>query len=310
MLTPGLQVFERRFSRRLEALMTGRQLKKFAHINGRKLAYVDLGRGDPLVFLHGNPTSSYLWRNIIAPLSSGHRCIAPDLIGMGDSDKLEASGPASYSFFEHRSYLESFLDSLALERKVTLVVHDWGSALGFDWAARHPDRVQGIAYMEAIVGVLTWELFRPAARALFEGLRSEAGETLVLRDNVFVEQILPLGVSRTLGAEEMNEYRRPFLEPGESRRPTLSWPRQLPIEGSPREVVEVVERYARFMETTALPKLFVNAEPGVILVGALREACRRWPNQREVTVSGLHYVQEDSSADIAAALEEWSSSLP
>jgi haloalkane dehalogenase len=187
---------------------------------------------------------------------------------------------------------------------VTLVVHDWGSALGFDWASRHPDRVRGIAYMEAIVGVLGWDMFRPAARSLFEGFRSEAGETLVLRDNVFVEQVLPLGISRTLGGDEMEEYRRPFREAGESRRPMLSWPRQLPIDGSPREVVEVVERYARFMETTTLPKLFVNAEPGVILAGPLREACRRWPNQREVTVSGLHYVQEDSPSEIAAAISE------
>jgi len=289
--------------------MTRWKFKKFANIDQVRFAYVDVGEGDPLVFLHGNPTSSYLWRNIIGPLSTRHRCIAPDLVGMGDSDKL-VGGPGSYSFFEHRGYLDAFMELVVPDEKVTLVLHDWGSALGFDWSARHAERVRGIAYMEAIVGELSWDLFRPQARALFEGLRSAAGEDLTLRDNVFVERILPLGVLRTLGDDELEEYRRPFREPGESRRPTLSWPRQLPIDGSPPDVVEVVKRYTRFMETSAVPKLFVNAEPGVILVGALREACRRWPNQREVTVPGLHYVQEDSPAEIAAAILEWSRALP
>ncbi len=275
--------------------------KKRVRIRDHAMAYVERGDGRPLVFLHGNPTSSFLWRNIVAALSGRARCIAPDLIGMGDSDKLEASGPGSYSFFEHRAYLDGFFDALGLD-DVALVVHDWGSALGFDWARRHPSRVRALVYMEAIVGPMRWDEWAPGPRALFQRLRSDEGERLALEENAFVEKVLPASVLRTLSPEELAEYRRPFRTPGEARRPTLSWPRQLPIDGEPRDVCEEVERYARWLATSPVPKLFVNAEPGRILTGRLREECRRWPNQREVTVRGLHYLQEDSPAEIADAI--------
>ena len=284
--------------------------KSFATVKGHSLAYVEQGRGRPMLFLHGNPTSSYVWRHILAPLSSEYRCIAPDLIGMGDSDKLTPSGPDRYTFYEHRDFLDAFIEALALRDSVILVVHDWGSALGFDWARRHPDRVRGIAYMEAIVGVRSWDDFPPPARALFQAYRSEEGERLILEENRFIERNLPLSILRKLTPEEHDEYRRPFREPGESRRPTLSWPRQLPIEGEPENICAEVARYVTFLAETSIPKLFVNAEPGRLLTGDLRDACRRWPNQTEVTVRGLHFVQEDSPDEIAAAIQRWAGRLP
>lgn len=284
--------------------------KKRVRVLDHDLAYVDRGAGDPLVFLHGNPTSSFLWRNIVAPLSSFARCIAPDLIGMGDSDKLSESGPDAYTFAQHSAFLDGFMDALGLDRRVVLVLHDWGSALGFDWARRHAERVRAIVYMEAIVGPLTWEGWHPNARALFERFRSAEGERLVLEDNMFVERVLPGSILRELTDAEREEYRRPFREPGESRRPTLSFPRQLPIEGRPPEMCAIAEQYASFLATTTIPKLFINAEPGRILVGSLREACRRWPNQREVTVRGAHFIQEDSPAEIADAIADLLRTLP
>ncbi|WP_437332034.1 haloalkane dehalogenase [Sorangium sp. So ce394] len=284
--------------------------KKRARVSGHMLAYVDRGAGELMVFLHGNPTSSFLWRNIIAPLSAGFRCFAPDLIGMGDSDKLVPSTPDSYTFFQHRALLDGLLDELAPDRRAILVVHDWGSALGFDWARRHPERVRGIAYMEAIVGVMTWDAWPPMSRALFERLRSAEGDRLILEENAFIERILPSGVLRGLTEAELDEYRRPFRTPGESRRPTLSWPRQLPIEGHPAPVCVEVQKYADWLATSTIPKLFINADPGRILIGARRDACRRWPNQREVTVRGAHYVQEDSPAEIAEAIGDWARTLP
>jgi len=276
--------------------------KRFVSVRGQRMAYVERGTGAPIVFLHGNPTSSYLWRNVIPPLAARYRCIAPDLIGMGDSDKLLPSGPERYGFEEHQAFLDGWLEQVVPEGPVLLVVHDWGSALGFEWARRFPERVRGIAYMEAIVGVRAWEDFPPPARELFEGLRSPLGEQLVLEQNLFVEQLLPRSILRTLAPEELAEYRRPFAEPGEARRPTLSWPRQLPIGGEPKAICTMVERYAAFLAESPLPKLFINAEPGRLLTGSLRDRCRRWPNQRELTVRGLHYVQEDSPDEIGAAV--------
>lgn len=260
--------------------------------------------------MHGNPTSSYLWRNIIAPLAASYRCIAPDLIGMGDSDKLEPSlGPDRYSLFDQQRYLDGFIEALQLEQPVTLVIHDWGSALGFEWARRFPQRVRGIAYMEAIVEVRRWADMPEQGRTTFQGLRSERGEKMILAQNLFIEQMLPRSTLRTLTPEEHDEYRRPFREPGEDRRPMLSWARQLPIDGEPRAICELVERYAAYFATSPIPKLFINVEPGRLLTGTGRDACRRWPNQQEVTVKGLHYVQEDSAAEIAAALAGWVSTL-
>ena|SRR5947209_10095718 len=258
-----------------------------------------------MVFLHGNPTSSYLWRNVIPHLTPHARCIVPDLIGHGDSDKLDQPGPDSYTFAEHRRYLEGLLAQLDLGDAITFVVHDWGSALGFDWARRHCDRVVGIAYMEAIVQPMSWADFPGAARALFEALRSSAGEELFLKQNVFVEGILPAAISRQLTSREMDEYRRPFERDGEDRRPTLSWPRELPIDGEPEDVVEFVEGYAAWLAQSELPKLFVNADPGMVLTGPQRDFCRTWPNQTEVTVTGLHLIQEDSPEEIGRALAEW-----
>jgi len=290
--------------------MTQEKLKKFLEVQGRKLAYVERGEGTPMIFLHGNPTSSFLWRNILAPLSNHYRCIAPDLIGMGDSDKLPGLGDERYSFFEQQRYLDGFMEGLQLQQTAILVVHDWGSALGFDWVRRNPGRVRGLAYMEAIVGSREWSSLPPPAAEMFQALRSERGEDMILQQNFFVEHILPAGILRKLTVEELDEYRRPFREPGEARRPTLAWPRQLPFSGEPPLICELVRRYTEFLARSALPKLFINAEPGRVLVGPLREACRRWPNQQEVTVSGLHYVQEDSPTEIAAALLAFASTLP
>lgn len=279
--------------------------KRTAVVQGRTMAYHESGEGPPVVFLHGNPTSSYLWRNVIPHVRDRARCIAPDLIGHGDSDKLLDPGPASYRFVEHRRYLDGLLDQLDLGDEVTFVVHDWGSALGFDWANRHRDRVAGIAYMEAIVTPVSWPHWPEAARDIFQSFRSPAGEEMVLDKNLFVEAVLPASIVRTLAAEEMDEYRRPFAEPGESRRPTLTWPRELPIEGEPADVVEIVDSYARWLASSDLPTLFVNADPGAILTGSQREFCRSWPNQTEVTVTGIHFVQEDSAAGIGAAVARW-----
>lgn len=278
--------------------------KQYARVEGKAMAYHEAGSGDPVVFLHGNPTSSYLWRDVIPEVSASARCIAPDLIGMGDSDKLDDTGPGSYRFVEHRRYLDGLLDALDLGDRVTLVVHDWGSALGFDWASRHPERVAGIAYMEAIVAPITWDGWPEAAAEIFRGFRSGAGEDLVIDRNLFVEAVLPASVIRTLSEAEMDEYRRPFREP-EHRRPTLTWPREIPIEGEPADVTEIAASYARFMSSAPFPKLFVNAEPGAILTGAQRELCRRWPNQTEVTVPGIHFIQEDSGAEIGRAVADW-----
>ncbi len=283
--------------------------KRFATVNGKQMAYVDVGTGDPIVFLHGNPTSSYLWRNIIPHVSDIGRCISPDLIGMGDSDRLDDPGPDSYRFVEHRRYLDGLLDQLELGDNVTLVIHDWGSGLGFDWANRHRERIKAIAYMEAIVMPITWDDWPEQARSIFQALRSPAGEEIVLEKNVFVERILPASVIRQLSEEEMAEYRRPFVTTGESRRPTLTWPRQIPIEGEPQDVHDIVLAYGEWLATSDVPKLFVNAEPGTILTGAQRRFCRTWPNQTEVTVPGTHFIQEDSASEIGQALRSWLSGL-
>ena len=263
------------------------------------MAYVDAGAGDPVVFLHGNPTSSYLWRNVIPHVERQGRCLAPDLVGMGDSGKAPAG---SYRFADHARYLDAWLDALALERNVTLVMHDWGSALGFHWAHRHPGRVRGLVYMEALVRPVSWVEWPDSARKIFQAMRSPAGEDMVLAKNVFVERILPASVLRGLTEAEMAVYRRPYLEPGESRRPTLTWPRQIPIDGEPADVTAIVDGYARWLATSDIPKLFVNADPGTILTGAQREFCRTWPNQQEVTVKGTHFIQEDSPVEIGQAI--------
>ncbi len=287
-----------------EPLDTAPLSKSYATVRGKKMAYHESGSGDPVVFLHGNPTSSYLWRNVIPHVSDRARCIAPDLIGHGDSDKLDDTGPGSYRFVEHREYLDGLLDQLDLGDRVTFVVHDWGSALGFDWARRHPDRVAGLAYMEASVRPVTWDEWPEAAVGIFQGFRSPAGEDMVIEKNLFVEAVLPASILRTLSTEEHDEYRRPFVEP-EHRRPTLTWPREIPLDGQPADVVEIVQAYSEWLASSQVPKLFVNADPGAILTGAQRELCRTWPNQTEVTVAGNHFVQEDSPHEIGQAIADW-----
>lgn len=280
--------------------------KKYQTVLGKRMAYIEQGQGDPIVFLHGNPTSSFLWRNIMPMLEGKGRLIAPDLIGMGDSEKLDASGPDSYRFAEHRKYLFALMESLGIRERVTLVIHDWGSALGFSWARQHPERVKGIAFMEAIVAPMpSWNDFPADFRPMFREFRSPAGEKMVLEDNIFVEKVLPGTIIRTLSEDEMDEYRRPFRAPGEARRPTLSWPRQLPIEGLPEDVVEIARDYAGWLGNCSIPKLFINAEPGAIVTGALRDLVRSWPNITEVTVKGVHFIQEDSPEEIGRAIAQW-----
>lgn len=279
--------------------------KKKTQVLGKTMAYVELGEGDPIVFLHGNPTSSYLWRNIMPHLQDLGRCIAPDLIGMGDSDKLDKPGPDSYRLVEHRRYLDALLEAIGVNDNVTLMIHDWGSALGFDWANRHRDAVKSLIYMEAIVKPMNWEDWPEQIRSLFQSFRSEAGEDMILEKNIFVEKVLPGSVLRGLTDEEMTVYRRPFQQPGESRRPTLTWPRQIPLSGEPADVVDIVENYARWLPQSEVPKLFINAEPGAILIGPQRDFCRTWKNQSEVTVKGSHFIQEDSPDEIGQAAAQW-----
>ena len=285
--------------------------KKYVDVNGVRMAYADLGRsdGNPIVFLHGNPASSFLWRNVVPSLKDMGRCIIPDLIGMGDSDKLPNSGEGRYSYKEHREYLLALLEQLGVTSNVTLVIHDWGSALGFDWANQHRNAVKGIAYMEALVRPLTWEEWPESSRSVFKSLRTSKGEEMVLEKNFFVEKILPASILRNLTEDEMNEYRRPFKESGESRRPTLTWPRNIPLDREPLDVTEVIDDYATWLETSDVPKLFVDADPGVILTGLQRDYCRRWPNQTEVQVKGLHFIQEDSAKEIGDAIAEWLSKI-
>ena len=280
--------------------------KHFQVVNGKRLAYVEEGHGDPIVLLHGNPTSSYLWRNVIPELITSGRVIAPDLVGQGDSEKLSASeGPGRYTFGVVYKYLAGLLSQLDAEQNVALVGHDWGSALGFHWARNHPDLVRGIAYMEALVSPVEWSEWPESARGIFQGFRSGKGEDLVLTRNLFVEGVLPNSIIRKLTDEEMDHYRAPFSTP-DDRQPTLNWPRQIPIDGEPVEMVELVTEYGRWLEqSVTLPKLFINAEPGSILVGRQREYCRTWPHQKEVTVPGKHFIQEDSPSEIGQAIAEW-----
>jgi haloalkane dehalogenase len=279
--------------------------KKFVEIKGRRMAYIDEGEGAPIVFQHGNPTSSYLWRNVMPACRGLGRLIACDLIGMGDSDKLPNSGPDRYTYAEQRSFLFALWEELKLEKDVVLVLHDWGSVLGFDWANQNRSRVEGVAYMEAIPIPLTWSEFPEIVRDVFRGFRSPAGEDMVLRDNMFVEQLLPGGVIRSLTDVEMANYRKPFLNPGEDRRPTLTWPRQIPLDGEPVEVVKVVTEFGNWLRQSQVPKLWIHGDPGAIETAKVRSFCRTWPNQTEVTVKGVHFLQEDSPTEIGAAVADF-----
>ncbi len=277
-------------------------LRREVQICGTQMAYVDVGEGDPVVFLHGNPTFSYLWRNVIPHVMGNNRCLAPDLVGMGHSGKAKSG---SYRFEDHREHLDAWFEEVGISENVTLVIHDWGSALGFDWARRHPDAVRGIVYMEAIVQPITWEQWPEGAREIFKAMRSSAGEELILEKNLFVEAILPSSVIGRLSDDDMSVYRARFAEPGEARRPTLTWPREVPIADEPPDVVELAKAYGQFMQSATFPKLFINADPGAILVGDQREFVRTWANQSEITVSGLHFVQENSADEIGKAVAKF-----
>ena len=282
--------------------------KKYIDVLGKQVAYVEMGEGDPIIFQHGNPTSSYLWRNIMPQLQSLGRCIAMDLIGMGDSEKLEDEGNMTYSYAVHKKYFDGFLAELGIKNNATLVIHDWGSALGFNWAYDNPEKVKGICYMEAIVKSMQWVDWNEDARGIFQGFRSPAGEEMILKKNLFIEAVLPGSILRKLSDEEMNEYRRPFNDEI-ARRPTLDWPRQIPLENEPLEICKIVESYSKWMTENELPKLFINAEPGAILIGKQREFCRTWKNQKEVTVKGSHFIQEDSPDEIGKAIFDWLNGL-
>jgi haloalkane dehalogenase len=293
-------------------MTSAKRLKKFVRVLGKRMAYVESGGGERIfLFLHGNPTSSYLWRNVIPAVARIGRAIAPDLIGMGASQKLDDPGPDTYRFATHRDFLWGFIDRvIGRERPVFLVGHDWGSALAFDWANHHRDRVAGIAYMEAIVRPLSWAEWPEASRRMFQGFRSDAGEEMILDRNLFVERVLPASIMRALEPAEMAEYRRPFTGAREDRWPTLAWPREIPIEGEPADVVALVAAYAEWMAQNEVSKLFVNAEPGALLAGAPREFCRIWHNQSEITVRGSHFIQEDSGPEIGRAIAAWIAGLP
>lgn len=274
---------------------------KHRTVNGRRMAFVDEGKGDAIVFQHGQPTSSYVWRNVMPHLEGLGRLVACDLIGMGASEKLSPSGPSSYSFADHAAYLFGLWDALELGERIVLVLDDWGAALGFHWASRHPDRVQGIVHMEAVAAPLLWSDLPEGAHPLFRALRSPEGETLVLEDNAFIERVLPRATLRSLGAEELEHYRRPYVTAGEDRRPTLSWPRSLPLEGEPMDVARIVAESADWLSRSPLPKLLIKGEPGTLTRGRLLEMVRGWPNQVEVTVRGVKLLQEDSPDEIGAA---------
>lgn len=274
-------------------------------IHGLQMAYVDEGEGDPIIFLHGNPSSSYEWRNVVPHLVGMGRCIAPDLIGMGDSDKLPNSGPSSYHFIEHRKYLDAFLKALNLQRRITLVLHDWGSALGFDWAYRHSSAIHAICYMESFVKPIdSWDEWPEEAIALFQTIRSDGGEELVLGQNFVIENILPAAVLRKLSDDEMNVYRRPYTNPGESRRPTLTWPREIPIAGEPSDVSHIIQTYSTWLSSSQIPKLFIEAVPGAMFQSH-RDFAKTWPNQTHVKIRGGHFVSEDSPDETGTAIAAW-----
>lgn len=278
--------------------------KKNINVLGKKMTYVDKGEGDPIIFQHGNPASSYLWRNIIPYLENQGRCIAIDLIGMGDSDKLTDNGNNTYSYHIQKQYFDKCLEELEIKENITFVIHDWGSALGFNWAYEHQESVKGICYMEAIVKKISWEDWPKDAKSIFQGFRSDAGEDLILKKNLFIEGVLPNAIIRHLTETEMDIYRKPFLKEID-RRPTLDWPRQIPINNEPEDVCKIVDDYSSWMSINEIPKLFINADPGSILTGKQREFCRKWKNQQELTVKGNHFIQEDSPNEIGEAISKW-----
>ena len=283
--------------------------KKYKEILGKRMAYLDSGSGQSIVFLHGNPASSFLWRNITPHVEDIGRIVVPDLIGMGDSEKLEGTDNPDYQYHGQYKYLSTLLDELDLGEEINLVIHDWGSAMGFQYARENADKIKSITFMEAIVMPLTWDQWPENARNIFQLMRSEAGEEIVLEKNVFVERILLNDSADGFSDEEKAEYIRPFKNAGEDRRPTLTWPRQIPVDGSPQAVIDEVIKNGEFHKNSNIPKLFINADPGSILIGDQREFVRTWNNLEEITVKGNHFIQEHSPNEIGKALSEFINNL-
>ena len=283
--------------------------KNYKEILGKQMAYLDSGEGQSIVFLHGNPASSFLWRNITPAVEGMGRIVVPDLIGMGDSEKLDGVDNPDYQYHGQYKYLSTLLDSLDLGNEVNLVIHDWGSAMGFQYARENSDRIKSITFMEAIVAPLSWDDWPENARNIFQLMRSEAGEELVLEKNIFVERILLNDSAEGFSEEEKAEYIRPFKEAGEDRRPTLTWPRQIPVDGEPQAVIDEVTKNGEFHKDSNIAKLFINADPGSILTGHQREFVRTWKNLKEVTVKGNHFIQEHSPSEIGEALKNFLENL-
>src|SRR5271165_4056906 len=280
--------------------------RKYREVKGSRMAYVDEGEGHAIVFQHGQPTSSYVWRNVLPHVERLGRLVACDLIGMGASDKLTNTGPDSYSLAEHAKYLFALWDALDLGDQTVLVLDDWGAALGFQWARLNPQRVSAIVHMEAVAVPMSFSDLPELAHAFFRALRSPAGEEMVLKQNIFIEQVLNRATIRDLTPEEAEHYRRPFLEPGEGRRPTLSFPRNLPLDGEPPETVQAIAESANWMaHSVDLPKLLVRGAPGTLVRGRVLETVRAWPNQTEVAVKGVKFLQEDSPEEIGTAIADF-----
>lgn len=276
---------------------------RFVEVHGSNMHYVEEGEGDPILFLHGQPTSSYLWRNIIPHLAKSGRCIAPDLIGFGKSDKPDIE----YRFFDHAKYIDGFIEKLEL-KNITLVIHDWGSGLGFHYANRNKDNVKALAFMEAILTVIpSWDMFPPALKDLFQAFRTpEVGWDMIVNKNMFIEQVLPGAIVRKLSDVEMSTYREPFSDVG-SRKPVWRWPNEIPIEGDPADVNEAVNNYSQWLQESELPKLLFYATPGALIPAPMVEWCRQ--NLRNLTAvdigQGIHYLQEDNPHTIGEELAGW-----
>jgi len=266
------------------------------------MAFVDTGEGEPVVFLHGNPTSSYIWRNIIPHAAPMARCLAPDLIGMGASGRNPRGG---YRLADQIGYLDDWFEQLALGDRVTLVMQDWGVVLGFDWARRHPQRVRGMVHMEGIIRPMQWEEWPQRTREFVARLKSPEGEKLVLEENAIVEKFLTLGTARTFSEAEMATYRQPYLSAGTSRQPTLDLAREIPLGGEPKPACAMIQASADWLVRCDIPKLLISARPGLNLTGAMLDFCRSWPNQREVVVDGIHFLQEDAPQQIGTAIVEF-----
>lgn len=271
-----------------------------------EMAYIDEGEGAPIVFLHGNPTSSYLWRNVIPHLEDLGRCLAPDLIGMGESGTMPSG---TYRYQEQADYLDAWLEGVGATDDVIFVLHDWGGALGYNRAARFPEQIAGIAYMETMVRPRRWTDLPEGRDKIFQAFRTAEGERMVTEDNFLVEKMLfEMGIVRELSEAEKEIYRAPYREKGR-RFITLQWPREIPFDGDPADNAEIVQRYSDFLAQSEFPKLFVNTTQGHALTGPPRKFCRTWLNQSEVTIDARHFLQEDRPHELGRHLRAFVQSV-